>query len=147
MGRSTSDMIYVIFGAIMFGAAVSLLIVFSHTTQDGNTLVAKRVAEKQSIYTAVNTDIDTLPAHNIPITYTAEQVYYSIIAVNEDETEVKVGSFIISADDIKAAKTGDERASKEIRDAITSSKYTLKTIYDTDATRGDFPSKMEFKRV
>ena len=74
-------------------------------------------------------------------------MYDSIIAVDEETTEVFIGSLSIAADKIKAAKSGDERALKDIRDMITGSSYTLKTIFDTDDSKGDHPSKMEFKVV
>ena len=147
MGKNTADMIYMIFGAIMFAAAVSLLVAFTHMTARSTTVVAESIAEKQSIHTKGNTDIDTLVSHKVPLTYTAEQVYDSIIAVDEETTEVFIGSLSIAADKIKAAKSGDERALKDIRDMITGSSYTLKTIFDTDDSKGDHPSKMEFKVV
>ena len=128
---------------VMFGAAIALSLFLAKTLSGSTDYAAANVDEKQSIH-VTNETIDTLPAHRTEVTVEAAEAYSTIISADEAVTEVRVNGHAVTADDITAAKGGDERAAMRIRNLLGNGKYTVRGIWDTGSD-GDVLARIEIR--
>ena len=127
------DVMEVMVSVFLYAAAVSVVIIAVSLYMRNLNYTADRVDEKQSINTAQNTVIDYRMEESDKDMLTKSQVLDTVIAVADpDITKVTIDGALVSAEDIKQAKEGDERSVKDIRDMLSHSSYERHNIYDTE---------------
>lgn len=157
MSDSVSNLIDTLVGAVMFAVAISLLLYLNTQYTHMIAYTARQIDEKQSIGIAgEDKSIDTTPDNRNEILYTKAQVLSTILTVDENATDVSVQAggaaasgtrVLIPKDVITAAKTGDERAIRNILQRLYTSEYTIQHIYATDEKKGDYLYELRIETV
>ena len=158
MGDNIQDTLDATMSAIVFGAAVTVLLIAISLYQRNLDYAAGNIDEKQSIVTSKNVQtnlgdptgtIQTNPALASKDTQSGTEVLNNILMLeNPEETVVTINGIAVDFNKIKLAQDGDQRSRSEIMDMISlSGSYEKTNIYSVRDDGRDYLASIAYTSV
>ncbi len=142
MDEQVQDALSLAMSAMMYAAAISLILFALLRLRDLNINVAERIDEKQSVETTKESDISYSYANQTDEELSSEQVLNMILGITDSDIAITVNGHTLSETDLERARKGITTNVKSIKDMLSGT-YYMKTIFDTEDGK-DFIAEIQF---